>query len=172
VTKSSTMSNTQANRLRYLLDQFAANTMAEPEFAELMELMGQDGREEEIKAALLTELEVQRPGKYNRLYWAEQFRKLNLEGQAATPVRHIGTFWKKIAVAASILLVLGLSAYLFTLRAANAEPILTASERYVNKDDCKKAIGICQKNSPGRQAFRQAHNKACTVLFHVNVRQQ
>ena len=36
----------------------------------------------------------------------------------------------------------------FRLKSKNYEIILTASEGYINKSDCKNAIGICQRNSP------------------------
>jgi len=38
--------------------------------------------------------------------------------------------------------------YRFNLLDTNYKIILTASEGYVNKADCKTAIGICQANSP------------------------
>lgn len=37
----------------------------------------------------------------------------------------------------------------FNLKAANNEIILSSSEGYVNKSDCRNAIGICQRNAPG-----------------------
>lgn len=36
----------------------------------------------------------------------------------------------------------------FNLKSKNYETILTSSEGYINKADCKNAIGICQRNSP------------------------
>src|SRR5688572_17827259 len=36
----------------------------------------------------------------------------------------------------------------FRLKSKNYEIILTASEGYINKSDCKNAISICQRNSP------------------------
>lgn len=36
----------------------------------------------------------------------------------------------------------------FRLKSKNYEIILTASEGYINKSDCKDAISICQRNSP------------------------
>ncbi|MEP7376020.1 MAG: YegP family protein [Chitinophagaceae bacterium] len=36
----------------------------------------------------------------------------------------------------------------FNLKSRNGEIVLTASEGYINKSDCRNAIGICQKNSP------------------------
>lgn len=36
----------------------------------------------------------------------------------------------------------------FNLKSKNGQVILTASEGYTNKSDCRTAIGICQRNSP------------------------
>lgn len=36
----------------------------------------------------------------------------------------------------------------FHLKSKNYQIILTASEGYVNESDCRKAIGICQRNAP------------------------
>lgn len=38
--------------------------------------------------------------------------------------------------------------YRFRLRSKNYEIILTASEGYKDKDECKRGIAICQQNSP------------------------
>src|SRR5258706_7965757 len=109
------MSYTQTSRLKYLLDQFAVNALTEREFAELFKLIGQDENEEEVKAVLAADLDAQMPGSYDRTYWAEKFRSLNLNPSLKkdiedTKVRRLFP-WRRVAVAASILLVIGLGSY-------------------------------------------------------------
>lgn len=42
----------------------------------------------------------------------------------------------------------GRGEFRFNLIAVNYKVILTASEGYINKSDCERAINICQANSP------------------------
>lgn len=125
------MSTNQTNRLKYLLDQFAANSLTEAEFDELFMLIGQGENENEIKAALAADLDAQKPGRYDRLYWAEKFKKtVSLEefpllrqtqGQD-DKVRRMFPL-RRVVVAASIILALGVGSYFIfnTLRQAQSD---------------------------------------------------
>ncbi|HLG39647.1 MAG TPA: FecR domain-containing protein [Chitinophagaceae bacterium] len=149
------MSNTQTSRLKYLLDQFATNSLTEVEFDELFMLIGQDVNEGEVKAVLAADLDAQKPGGYDRLYWAEKFRGLILSdlrsqpsparaGSVApkekdlekTPIRRIFPL-RRWDVAASIILLLGVSSYLlfFNKPAKQAEMVQTQEQRYKNDVD-------------------------------------
>src|SRR5688572_1940674 len=57
------------------------------------------------------------------------------------------------------------SEFRFNLKAKNYEVILTASEGYINKSDCKNAIGICQEQSPDDKNHDRRSNASSKFYF-------
>lgn len=48
--------------------------------------------------------------------------------------------------------------YRFNLLSVNGENILRSSEGYTYKSDCKRAIEICQQNSPHEQHYKRGQS--------------
>jgi uncharacterized protein YegP (UPF0339 family) len=53
----------------------------------------------------------------------------------------------------------------FNLFSVNYKIILTSSERYKDKDDCKRAISICQANSPHDQYYDRRTTQSSQYYF-------
>lgn len=108
------------SRIHYLLSVYLDNRATASEFDELMGLLQVEAGDRVVEEVLQERLEAARPHpEESEVNWGRMVA--DIVRRPATPVRRLFP-WKKIAVAASIVLVLGISSYFLFFNGKDSAP--------------------------------------------------
>jgi transmembrane sensor len=125
-------------KLRYLLDRLTSNEITRTEFDELFVLVNRDEYEDDIKAVLLESLrneplpETMERERLNTLLSGIIIND-QVPEQAVAPVRRI-FFWKRLAAAAAIVLLIGAGIWFGVVRTPKKELVTNEKKTTLTKD--------------------------------------